>query len=258
MVLFVSPLYVVSRIASGVPASDAGEFANLNWQLETLNFALLGFFAFNILRGRNWSRLGLCVVLSIDILRSAILEWSSSWHSLHLDILAVLLAVAALHGPGCRSFFSGNGKITPLTYQLGTVICYVVTTIFLTSTIALPSAYARLGGPDGYKYFLFACVPLISFGVGRLFRVVLDPRRDVGWMLVTAAVLSFGFGLSIYLRQAESLEAALRGVVPDGTINLWVMLVVAAIVGSVGVVLILQSSAHSTTGPPEFRRATGA
>lgn len=243
--LFVSAVYVIPRVASGIPTSfeETGEFVKFNWQLETLIFALLGVFSFHTLRGKNWARLGLCVVFALDLLRNVILDWSGSWHSLHLDILGDLLAVAALYGPGCKSFFSEQDKATPLTYQLGSAICYIVTVVFLMTTIALPSAYTRLEGPESYKYLLFACVPLLTYGIGNAFGLVLNPRRDVGWMLAIAAILDVGFGASLYLRQAGSFEAALRGDVPYLTMNPWIALIVATLVGMAGVVLIRQSSA---------------
>ena len=246
--LIVSPLYVVSRIASGVPTSDPGGFARVNWQLEIVTFALLGFFAYNILRGKNWARLGLCVVLALDLLGSVILDWSSSWHSLHLDVLGDLLAIAALYGPGCQFFFFGHAKTTPLGYQLGTAICYVVTTIFLTTTIALPAVYARLDGPEDYRLMLFSAVPFITLGLGRLFGVILNPRRDIGWMLAIAAILSVGFQISNILRQAGSFEAAFRGDVPYLNMNPWMMVIVATLVGMAGWVLIRQSSAEPVSG----------
>lgn len=248
--LIVSLLYVISRIASGVPTADSGEFAILNWQLETLIFAPMALFSFNILRGRNWARLGLCVALGLDLLRNVLLDWSDSWHSLHLDVLGDLLAFAALYGPGSRTFFSRHAKAPPLMHQSGTAICYVVTVIFLTATIALPSAYARLDGPEDYKYILVACVPLLTYGIGNAFGLVLNPRHDVGWMLIIAAVLNFGFGLSIYLRQAGSFEAALRGNVPVLTMNPWIAVIVATLVGMAGVVLVRQSAAEPSSGAP--------
>lgn len=243
LLLAISSLALLQRIVAGMPNSAGGDgdrFA-LNWTLETLVFVLLAAFSTSVLKGRVWARSGLMITLAADLVRTLTLEGFESPYVLPVELVLDLIIAAVLYQPRSHDFFHGEGEVPPLTHQMGTALCYGVMTLFLVSTISLPAGFALLSFPTGYKYLLFSMVPVIAYGIGNALGVVVNPKRDIGTMLLIAAPLSFIFCVSLYFRRAGGIDVALRNGDSEPNVNLWVSSVVTTGTVALGLYLIRRS-----------------
>lgn len=240
-----SVLGLLSKFATGSATSTNSDVSSLSWTLGTLFLVVLPVLSVLILRGNSWARLGLVVLLGIELMRGAVFSWSDSWRTLPIELLVDLLFVGILYQPRGRDFFNGDGELPPILHQIGTVVCYIVTTLALAMLITLPATLELLSGPGDYKYLLAAGIALGAYGIGNMLGVVLNPKRDVGGMLIVAAGLSLLACTFQSLRVAESIEAELRENSADTGGNLWVSGLVTIIVVTLGVILIRQAQ-HAT------------
>jgi len=218
----------------------------LNWCIEVLILGLLVFVCVFLLKGKSWARIGMIVVLVSELLRLVLLDWSSHWHSFPLDTFTFLIALVAIYLPNNWTFFNTKGATSPLTYQVGTVLCYGVITVLLTPLISVPGGIALMEAPASYRLLLAFCFLVVTYGVGNALGLVLNPRRDVGGMLVIASALSLLFNIGINVRRA-GYWAAWGGDSSESSIDLRIACATTAIGIALGITLIRTSRRQVTT-----------
>lgn len=237
--LFLGGVSLLQNLSSVLfPSSGAPRSApDVNWCVEVLILCLLAFACLFLLKGMAWARIGMAVVLASEFLRLVLLDWSSHWHKIPLDTFTIVLALVAIYLPRNWMFFNTKGPASPLTYQVGTVLCYGVITVLLTPLISVPGGITLMEPPASYRLLLAFCILVITYGVGNAFKLVLNPRRDVGGMIIIASALSLLFNVSINVRRA-GYWTAWNGGGTESNIDLSVAGATTAIGITLGAILI--------------------
>ena len=240
--LFFGVVGLLNNVLSALfPSGGAPRNApDVNWCIEVLILCLLVFACLSLLKGNAWAPIGMVVVTVSELLRIVLLDWSNHWHSFPLDTFTFVLALVTIYLPRNRAFFNTNGPTSPLTYQVGTVLCYAVITVLLTPLISVPGGMALMEPPASYRLLLAFCVLVITYGVGNAFGLVLNPRRDVGGMIIIASALSLLFNIGINVRRA-GYWAAWGGGSTESSIDLRIACATTAMGIALGITLIRTS-----------------
>ncbi len=211
-----------------------------------------------ILKGNPWARSCFTVTLVLELLRIVLLGRRNEMMLFHADMSMCALAIWVLYRPLGRAYFLSEEAAPPLFWQSGTALCYMVTTFSMMLAMGMPSGIAFIGEKALYWTLLLAFFAVATYGVGNALGLVLNPMRDVGSILVFAAVAQLLFVIGTFLNIARSIEAARHDGDPVPNVNLWISCVVTAIFVALGVSLIRRSRLAGKVSPAETLENTDA
>lgn len=190
------------------------------------------------IRGRKLGRTMLVVALSIDLFYTFLADRLDANPFVLTDVLFVSIVAISFYGSRGNAFFVSTGKPPRMTHQLGTALWYTFVTFLLAMAAGYPAAW-RMTGIQGFYFFLICLfVAAVVFAVGRAFGTVSNPRRDIGGILIFAALFSFVFSVSAFVHNAGGFAATLNGGNATPNLNLWIAGLTAAVVGGLGRALI--------------------